>query len=73
MGTILGIFHFGMFLFTGWAYFIASYLLYHKYNNPMTDEEYTIEEIVQVTQCTIMTMLTAGMIVPTIPGITKGL
>ena len=62
-----------MFAFNLWSYFVASIVISNRWVNSYTGERYRIEEIIAVTQCTMMAMFTAGMIMPILPGIVKGL
>jgi len=71
--VIHALFNTFMFGFNLWSYFLASVLVYNQFVNPATDEPYTIIEIVQVTQCTIMCMFTTGMVIPIVPAVLRGL
>lgn len=64
-------FMFSMFGFYIYGYGTASALLEHNVNNPLTDERYSISEIVAVTTACIMSIMVFGGVVPIIPQIVK--
>lgn len=70
-GTMGCMFMFSMFGFYIYGYGIASAFLEHSVNNPMTNEPYSIREIIAVTQACIMSIMVFGGIVPIIPQIVK--
>lgn len=68
-----GIFLFLMFSFYVYAYGLASVLLQHNVANPVTGENYTIAEIVAVSQSIIISILVFGGVMPIVPQIIKAL
>jgi ABC-type multidrug transport system fused ATPase/permease subunit len=64
-------FMFSMFGFYIYSYGTASALLEHNVNNPLTDDRYSIAEIVAVSQACIIAIMVFGGVVPIIPQIIK--
>lgn len=68
-----GMFLFLMFGFFLYSYAVASVLLERKVINPSTGIEYTIFDIVTVSQATLLSIMTFAGIIPIFPGIVKAL
>lgn len=73
MGGMSGVFFVLMFGFYIYTYGIASVMLQHKTENPLTSEVYSIAEIVAVSTSIQMSMMIFTGIMPIIPATMRGL
>jgi len=62
-----------IFIYYLYVYSIATVLINHKVNNPVTGKHYTIAEIVSVAQATQISMMTFSGVIPILPQIMRAL
>lgn len=62
-----GVFFFAMFSFYVYSYGIASEFVWQEYDNPLTGNRYTIEEIVATIYAVMIAMMVIPGLLPIIP------